>query len=375
MRKLLLLLGLVVGLAGATGAGAATTTITITKTGFHGTTVGVAVGDSVTWVNKDTVNHQVIADAGAFTSPVLKPGQSFTYTFTKADAYPYRDKLNEKLRGRVIANAHNEITVTQTGFLPTTLSVASGDTVTWTNHDTNGGSHQIVANDGSFSSPTLKPGASYSHTFDTAGSVSYHDALHASFTGSVTVIAGPPLLLTLHATRSTLVAGGSTTLLGTVSKAGETVSIVAQPVGQSERTVTVTAGADGSFSLVVRPQIGTTYQAMVKSAQTGTVQASSSTVSVGVHPRVTLRRVGKGRFSSIVLDANAVGGHWVYLTRFVAHRGYRTVARARLRESANGSVFTAPFRMNLRHQKLRVFLPASQAGPGYLVGYSNVVVS
>src|SRR5947209_20327988 len=98
MRRLILLLGVVALLAGASGAGAANTTVTITKTGFPAATVAVAVGDTVTWTNRDTVNHQVTADSGTFTSPVLKPGESWSYTFTKADTYPYRDKLNEKLR-------------------------------------------------------------------------------------------------------------------------------------------------------------------------------------------------------------------------------------------------------------------------------------
>jgi plastocyanin len=377
MRRLLLLLGVVALLAGSSTAGAATTTVTITKTGFQPAAVSVAVGDTVTWANRDTVNHQVTADAGTFTSPVLKPGESWSYTFTKADFYPYRDKLNEKLRGSVIANAKNGVTITQAGFDPKALTVASGDTVTWTNHDTNGGSHQVVADDGSFSSPILKPGASYTHMFDTAGSYGYHDGVHPSFAAKINVLAGPPVVVLMQASRATLIEGGSVTLSGTVSpvNAGESVSIVAQPVGQSTRTITVTTDASGAFSVRVRPQIGTTYQAVVKSVQ-GAVRAQSSSISIGVHPRVTLRRVGKGRFSTVVLDANPVSGRLVYLTRWIPRRqAYVVFAHARLRATASDSVFTAAFRTKLRHQKLRAYLPPAQAGPGYLAGYSNFVVS
>ena len=378
MRRLLLLLGLVAALAGSSGAGAATTTVTITKTGFHAASVTVAVGDTVTWLNRDTANHQVTADAGAFTSPVIKPGQSWSFTFTKADFYPYRDKLNETLRGSVIANEHAGVTITQAGFAPKAVSVSAGETVTWTNRDTKSGSHQVLSDDGSFLSPVLKPGGSYSHTFDTAGSFNYHDGVHPSFTGSVNVAAGPPVLLTMQASRTTLIAGGSVGLTGTVStaKAGETISIVVRPVGMAERTITATTDANGTFSVSVRPQIGTTYQAFLKSAQSSAVRAQSPAISIGVHPRVTLRRVANGRFSTVVLDANPVAGDLVYLTRWVAKRhAYVVFGRARLRGTSSDSTFVATFRTRLRHQKLRAFLPPAQAGPGYLAGYSNFIVS
>jgi plastocyanin len=378
MRRLLLLLGLVAVLAGSTTAGAATTTVTITKTGFHAASVVIAVGDTVTWLNRDTANHQVTADAGTFTSPVLKPGQSWSFTFTKADFYPYRDKLNETLRGSVTANEHGGVTITQTGFAPKAVSIAAGETVTWTNRDARGGSHQVLADDGSFLSPVLKPGQSYSHTFDTAGSFNYHDGVHPSFTGSVNVAAGPPVVVTMQASRTTLIAGGSVNLTGTLSsaKAGETVTIVVQPVGMAQRTITLTTDATGTFSVRVHPQIGTTYQAMLKSAQTGAVRAQSPAISIGVHPRVTLRRVGHGRFSTVVLDQNEVAGDVVYLTRWIASRhAYVVFAHARLRATTSDSVFVATFRTRLRHQKLRAYLPAGQAGPGYLAGYSNFIVS
>src|SRR5882762_10611442 len=108
MRRLLVLLGVVVSLAGASSAGAATTTVQITKSGFTPRILTINVGDTVTWTNKDTVTHQVIADSGAFTSPVLKAGDSWSFTFQKADGYPYRDKLHEALRGAVNVNGSGD---------------------------------------------------------------------------------------------------------------------------------------------------------------------------------------------------------------------------------------------------------------------------
>jgi plastocyanin len=378
MRRLLVLLGVVVSLAGASSAGAATTTVQITKSGFTPRIATISVGDTVTWTNKDTVTHQVIADSGAFSGPVLKAGESWSFTFTKADGYPYRDKLHETLRGSVNVNGSGDVSIAQTGFQPQTINIGAGQTVKWTNNDSTGASHQVVADDGSFTSPTLKQGATYSHTFEDAGTFKYHDGLRPAFTGTVTVAAGAPASVVLQASRGTTIAGSAVTLSGSVAGAqsGQTVAINAQPVGQAVQTIAVTADANGSFSVRVTPMIGTTYQAVVKSAQSSTVRAQSSPVAVQVSPRVTLRRVGKIRFSTVVVDANPIDGSRVYLQRWVPkQQRYVSFASARLRPSATSdTAFTAGFATKLRHVKLRAFLPQAQAGPGYLAGISNFIV-
>ena len=62
----------------------------------------ITATDSVTWVNRDTVNHQVVSDTGAFASPTLRPGQRFTFTFRESGQYRYRDALEPAERGTVI---------------------------------------------------------------------------------------------------------------------------------------------------------------------------------------------------------------------------------------------------------------------------------
>jgi plastocyanin len=106
MRRLLLLpLALVAALVVTTGAGADTKTVQITKNGFTPTATTINVGDSVTWKNADTVNHQVVADDGSFASPSLKPTESFTVTFQKAGKVNYRDSFATTHRGSVTATA------------------------------------------------------------------------------------------------------------------------------------------------------------------------------------------------------------------------------------------------------------------------------
>lgn len=102
MRRLALVLGAVVGLAAVAVAGAATVSIAIVKDGFRPAARTVAAGDTVSWTNRDTVPHQVVADSGAFASPVLQPGRSYAFVFRAAGTYRYRDALEPVERGRVV---------------------------------------------------------------------------------------------------------------------------------------------------------------------------------------------------------------------------------------------------------------------------------
>jgi plastocyanin len=81
----------------------ATKSVDITQAGFTPSKVTIEFGDTVTWTNKDTANHQVLADQGLFpTSPVLAPNQTYSYRFTKSGNFGYRDALNTKRRGSVV---------------------------------------------------------------------------------------------------------------------------------------------------------------------------------------------------------------------------------------------------------------------------------
>jgi len=78
-------------------------------------------------------------------------------------------------------------------FVPTEISVPAGTTVTWTNDDStihtvvegspSGGSGETPA----FDSSIIAPGATWEHTFDTAGEFDYYCSLHPFMTGKVTV--------------------------------------------------------------------------------------------------------------------------------------------------------------------------------------------
>jgi plastocyanin len=79
-------------------------------------------------------------------------------------------------------------TIDNFAFSPDSLSVSVGDTVTWTNKQA-GTPHTVTADDGSFDSGNLATDATFSQTFDAAGTFAYHCTIHPSMTGTVTVAA------------------------------------------------------------------------------------------------------------------------------------------------------------------------------------------
>jgi plastocyanin len=102
MRKLILAFAAVAALAVAGPAGAATKTINIYGSTFSPTSATITEGDTVTWVNRDNANHQILADKGQFASAILRPKQTFSFTFRAAGTYTYYDELHPKLRGTII---------------------------------------------------------------------------------------------------------------------------------------------------------------------------------------------------------------------------------------------------------------------------------
>jgi plastocyanin len=104
MRRLLLLtLAAFTALAVAGPAGAATTkTVNIYGSHFSPSSVTITQGDVVRWVNRDNDIHQVYESHGRFVSPILKHGQSWSFTFNAAGTYSYKDELHPKLTGKIV---------------------------------------------------------------------------------------------------------------------------------------------------------------------------------------------------------------------------------------------------------------------------------
>ena len=73
--------------------------------------------------------------------------------------------------------------LTTTAYAPNPISVGVGGSVTWANN----ASHTARANDGTWNSGNIAPGATFTRSFPTAGSFPYHCTLHPGMVGTVVV--------------------------------------------------------------------------------------------------------------------------------------------------------------------------------------------
>lgn len=95
---------------GSTGTSSATTTnvtipvgaISLTTTAFVPNPVTVKVGDSVMWVNNDSIAHTATANNGTtFSSGTIAPGGSFKTTFSAAGTFAYHCAFHPGMVGTV----------------------------------------------------------------------------------------------------------------------------------------------------------------------------------------------------------------------------------------------------------------------------------
>lgn len=96
--------------------------------------------------------------------------------------------------------ASTSVSIGDNFYSPETVTITAGDTVVWDYPSSGGSVHSVTADDGSFNSSPgcpgntdacMQPGDSYSHTFSSAGSFSYHCEVHGfSMAGTVVVEAG-----------------------------------------------------------------------------------------------------------------------------------------------------------------------------------------
>jgi plastocyanin len=254
------------------------------------------------------------------------------------------------------------VQITKSGFTPAASTIQIGDTVTWRNSDTT--AHQVVADDGSFASPVLKSGETYSFTFQKNGKWAYHDEFAKARKGSVTVT-GVPASVTLSPSATTIVYGANVSLNGQTSGqlTSEPVTLTSQPYGKGTQSVATSATtANGAFGFDATPSIQTTYQAHWRTSD-------SASVTVNVAPRVGFGRVG-ARYNVKVTSDMAYGGHYVMVQRKGPFGSWTNAKRVLLNDSSRA---TFALRLPKGRSSLRVFLPAGQAGAGYVQSLSGTL--
>lgn len=265
------------------------------------------------------------------------------------------------------STATTTVQIRSTGFVPATVTINQDDSVTWTNTDKK--NHQIVANGGSFASPILTPGKSYTHAFGAGGTYRYHDGLYPSLKGTVTVRGASPVV-SLAVSVPVVKFGTPVTLTGVVNskKTGETVTLAALPFGQNTKQVVATlqTTSGGAFSFTVTPQLNTTYQAQWKGAE--------SSVVVQVQPTIKLPFVSRsGYFHFYVTAGESFAGRSVYLQRFTATRTWINVRKLTLGQQS-GRIMGMKFVRSVVPRgrwSIRIYMPASEMPAGYIDSWSG----
>lgn len=152
------------------------------------------------------------------------------------------------------------VNVGQIYFSPTSISINTGDTVTWT---WVGGFHTVTANDNSWDSGFLGTPATYHHQFNTAGQFPYYCIVHSTPQGSA-----QNGVINVVAPNAAPTVSISSPADGATFSAGETVPIVA-----------TAADADGSVASVEFFSNGVSLGLVT----TGTYTVSLSNVTTGVY--------------------------------------------------------------------------------------------
>jgi FtsP/CotA-like multicopper oxidase with cupredoxin domain len=150
-------------------------------------------GTTVVWTNRDEHEHTITADAvdllnarSIFASGSLAKGRSFTHTFDAPDSVTYRCSCAEHADsvGTIVVTADQPVDIRDSVFLPASVRVAVGTTVTWTNRDAAPRTvtiHAVGAGETPvFTTGELGQSASASHTFTEAGDYAYGPGLETA---------------------------------------------------------------------------------------------------------------------------------------------------------------------------------------------------
>ena len=84
-------------------SGPGTNEVWMQNSAFTPTTITVSVNTTVTWINKDNMNHTVTSNtSGLFSSGTIGNGSSFTHQFTTAGTFNYHCNFHSGMNGTVV---------------------------------------------------------------------------------------------------------------------------------------------------------------------------------------------------------------------------------------------------------------------------------
>ena len=277
------------------------------------------------------------------------------------------------------AAATQSVTITASGFVPRSLTLAVNDSVTFTNSDSTVHQVEFKTTTGLTCSATplvIQPGQSGSCAFASAGTVTYSDpnTKGNTFRGSVTVAAPAAAKgsVTLTSSAARVVYGRKVALTGKITpvKAGVPVELWARPYPEQAfaKFATTPTEADGTYVFRLPPQIRTEYRTQFTD---GTTQGQSAVTAVRVRPKVTLvvKSVSgsKARLRTRVVSTLSYADSRALVQRRNSQGGWTTVKRVRLGQ-LSGRTFGVG--VPSRTSKWRIYLQASVAGDGYEASFS-----
>lgn len=80
--------------------------VEIHKMKFQTEQLGVKIGDTVTWINKDIVPHTATAKDKSWDSGSLKKGESFTLTITGKTSPDYFCSYHRQMKAKLVINTN-----------------------------------------------------------------------------------------------------------------------------------------------------------------------------------------------------------------------------------------------------------------------------
>jgi plastocyanin len=223
--------------------------IGIIDNAFQPATREINVGTTLVWTNTGALPHTVTDRAARFDSGLLMSGETYRRTFNEAGIFEYFCTLHPEMVGTIVvssgdgaappppppavprpapptgsetATGSGDVQVVDNDYLPGTITVARGSTLTFDN--TGALPHTVTDRAGSFDSGIVMPSESYRRTFSSAGTFEYYCTIHPEMTGTVVVTASGTPVGTALASGDDVVDGtGEEAATTTTSEAAEDV--------------------------------------------------------------------------------------------------------------------------------------------------------
>ncbi len=214
--------------AASAGGGTAASTAEVGMAGraFGPSTVTIQAGGTVTFRNDDDDEHSATSTDGAFDTGTLAPGDSSRQRFDTPGTFAFLCVFHSDMTGEIVVQAAAgtaptpkptaaptptptptpvpdtaaaspdpaapteplpPIRVVDFAFEPGESTVPVGSTVEFVNEGV--APHTVTADDGSFDSGMLDAGATWSTTFDEAGTFAFLCSFHPDMTGTIEVVA------------------------------------------------------------------------------------------------------------------------------------------------------------------------------------------